>query len=274
MNNNDEINKILGKPPLEIKKQLNIKNKDFMNVSNDILTFQHYLNLLKGRDLSYSLEFTLNDLANSFKKQKTSPAYVKIRKDLNQINSHIYNVKNRYRQNTFNNTTQSNKKFMDKFNIIINSSSYVPQDEDKLSKNNKNKDNIIMSLKDNHIIKQYKKKEKRIIKDPDNGQDNNEKEDMRNNTVENISNNQINKTRIKFGYGNYAFPYINYNHPQFYKLNNIFKEKLPPIENPNINKKRKPNDLSESIPFDNKKKQIKNNFYNYYIGLRIKHKFC
>ena len=270
--NNEELNKILEKSPLEIQKQLNLKNKKFLDVSNDILSFQHYLNLLKGRDLSYSLEFDLNDLTNSFKKQKTSPAYIKIRKDLNQINSHIYNAKHRYRQNTFNNTTQNNKKFMDKFNIIINSSSYVPQDDDKCSKNKMNKNNILKSLKDNHIIKSYRKKEKRIIKDTDNGQENNEKEAMRNNTAENISNDQKNKTRIKVGYGSYAFPYINYNHPQYYKLNNIFKEKLPPID-PKIIKNRKPNDLSESIPFDNKKKQIKNNFYNYYIGLRIKHKF-
>ncbi len=274
MHNNDELNQILEKSPLEIQKQLNLKNKNFMDVSNDILSFQHYLNLLKGRDLSYSLELNLNELTNSFKKQKTSPAYIKIRKDLNQINSHIYNGKNRYRQNTFNNTTQSNKKFMDKFNIIINSSSYVPQDDNKCDKNKMNKNNIITSLKDNHEIKTYRRREKRIIKDIDNGQENNEKEAMRNNTVENISNSQITKTRTKFGYGNYAFPYINYNHPQYYKLNNISKEKLPPIENPNIIKNREPNDLSKSIPFDTKKKQIKNNFYNYYIGLRIKHKFC
>jgi len=274
MNNNDELNQILEKSPLEIQKQLNLKKQDLIDVSNDILSFQHYLNLLKGRDLSYSLEFNLNDLTNSFKKQKTSPAYIKIRHDLKQINSHIYNEKNRYRQNTFNNTIQTNKKFMDKFNNIINSSSYVPQDDDKYSKNKKNKDNTIISLKDNHIIKQYRRKEKRIIKDVDSGQENNEKEAMRNNTVENISNNQINKTKIKVGYGNYAFPYINYNHPQYYKLNNICKEKLPPIENHKIIKNRKPNDLSESIPFDNRKKAIKNNFYNYYIGLRIKHKFC
>ena len=273
MNNNDGLNKILEKSPLEIQKQLNLKNKNFIDVSNDILSFQHYLNLLKGRDLSYSLEFNLNDLTNSFKKQKTSPAYIKIRKDLKQINSHIYNAKDRYRQNTFNNTTQSNKKFMDKFNIIINSSSYASQDDGKCSKNKMNKNNIIMPLKDNQVIKSYRKKEKRIIKDTDYGQENNKKEVMRNNTAENISNNQINKARIKFGYGNYAFPYINYNHPQYYKLNNIFKEKLPPIENPKIIKRKKTNDLSESIPFDIKKKQIKNNFYNYYIGLRIKHKF-
>ena len=86
MHNNDELNQILEKSPLEIQKQLNLKNKNFMDVSNDILSFQHYLNLLKGRDLSYSLELNLNELTNSFKKQKTSPAYIKIRKDLNQIN--------------------------------------------------------------------------------------------------------------------------------------------------------------------------------------------
>jgi len=266
---------ILEKTPLEIKKQLNLKNRNFIDINNDILKFQHYINLLKahkGRDMNYDLELYLNDLTDLFRKQSISQTYVKIRKDINQINSHIYNYKNKSILNDFNNTTQDNKRFIDKFNIIINSSSYIPKN--KIIKNSE-----IMSLKVTHPINSYRKKEKNKyikIKIKSINKDINKRnkmEKIRNNTTNNISDKKINKTRIKVGYGNYAFPNINYNHPQYYKLNNISKEKFPPIICPNINKKRKPNDLSESISFDNKKNEKKFNFYNYYIGLKLKYKF-
>ena len=55
MHKNVKLNSILKKTPLEIKKQLNLDNRNFININNDILKFQHYANLLKthkGRDMN------------------------------------------------------------------------------------------------------------------------------------------------------------------------------------------------------------------------------
>ena len=120
MNKNDNLNNISDKFNLmNPKKSLKISNKDLNHI--DFLNFQNYYNLIKkikNHNIDISPEFIENlyDINNSHKKQKISPSSLKLLNDIKQITHHVYKDKN-----TNNNNKEQNIKFMDKFNIIINS---------------------------------------------------------------------------------------------------------------------------------------------------------
>lgn len=279
MNKNDNLNDISDKPPLKIN------NKDFNNI--DFYNFQNYYNLikkLKNQNINISSDFIENlyNISNSYKKQKVPPLSIKLLNDIKQISHHIYKDKNSNNPNNTINNKEHKKKFIDKYNIIINSVKTISPSPTIKSNKNKNKNkNRYYPLKNNYPIKVYLSKEKdKNNKDRQtiNINDINEdlylkKEKIRNNTVDSIINNKNNSKRIKYEYGNYALNTTNFNHPQFYILNNNnndnAKEKLPLIGTSNGFKFRKSGDLSYLIPYNNKKLNVRKNFYNYYIGMKL-----
>ena len=264
MNKNEKLNKKTEKRSIGQNTSLKVINKDLNKVS-ELLNLHSYYNLLKkykDENFSLSVDFleNLNNINNSNQKQKYSPASLKLRKEMEEMCHHYYKDKNN------NNNNEQNIKFMDKFNSIINSVNY---DSSKIYK----KRNKKYPLKGKYPIKVYytQEKDKNINKI---NQDN-KNETMRNNTLDLISNKNIKK--MKFEYGNYALNTINFNHPQFYILNNSnynIKEKLPPIETTNNFKFAKSGNLSNLIPYNTKKMKVRDNFYSYYIGMKLsKHKF-
>lgn len=259
---------------IEQTNNLKIKNKNFNRIN--FLNFQHYYDLissLKKENIDLNIDFLENftNINNTFQKQRISPFFTKIRKDINQISKHIY------KDNKIDNDKNDNftkKKFIDKFKHIINSKSVSPSIK---SKTNKNK----INLKNKIPIKIFYFHEKDKILNNKNKTIN--KENMRNNTVDSITNiydNDDNKGRKKFEYQNYALNSTNFKHPQYYVLNtnynnnSIEKERLPLIENRNGFKFKKSRDLSNLIPFNTKKRKVRDNFYSYYIGMKLtKQKF-
>ena len=124
----------------------------------------------------------------------------------------------------------------------------------------------------------YSVKKSKINKSIDKYNDKHLNEDV-NLYINTINNNKkINGEKNKFEYGNYAMNNTNFNHPQLYllKYNKSCdtKEKLPQINTQGGLKITRAGDLSHLIPQNSRKEKVKNNFYNYYIGLkRSKHKF-
>ena len=282
MNKNDNLNDISDKLNFKNqKKSLKITNKDLNHI--DFLNFQNYFNLIKkiknhNLDISPAFIENLYDINNSYKKQKISPASLKLLNDIKQITHHVYKDKN-----SNNNNKEQNKKFMDKYNIIINSINSNNHNPTNKTQNLKND----YKLKNKYPIKIYLSKDKNTINNKDkptinideNIFENQKIKKLRNNTVDSIYNNKKNIKRIKYEYGNYALNTMNFNHPQFYILNcnnnnndndnDNVKNKLPLIETSNGFKFRRSGDLSYLIPYNNKKINVRKNFYNYYIGMKL-----
>ena len=275
MNKNDKKDNFSETDELEQQHELIIKNKDLNKLN--FLNLQHYYDIikkLKKENISLSSDFIENfsNFNNNFQKPKYSPFSIKIRKDIKQISKHIYNKKNLNKKDK----DHLNTKFIDKYKYIINSTNSVSSPLKTKNKKFQNESNL---QNDKIPIKVYYIHNK----DKNNNTNNNlnktvNKENLRNNTVDSILYN--NKTRIKFGYENYASNNINVNHPQIYILNSNFnntslsKEKLPLIESQNGFKYRKRGDLSCLIPFNTKKRKVRDNFYSYYIGMKLsKQKF-
>ena len=270
MNKNDknEINKEKNEF-IEPKHELKIKNKDFNKIN--FLNLQHYFDIIKKlqkENINLSTDFIDNfiGLSNSFKKQKFSPFSRKIRNDIKQISQHIYD-KNSSNNNKDNNDI--NKRFIDQYKYIINPSISVSpslKQKNTYLSSEKNLRNHKIPIKVYYLQDKDKNNVNKLSKNV--GGDK-----IRNNTVDSIS--YDNKKRIKFEYENYALNNINYNHPQIYILNSNFnstahiKERLPLIEAPNGFKYRRSGDLSYLIPYNTKKRKVRDNFYSYYIGMKL-----
>ena len=261
---------------IEQTNKLKIKKKNFNKIN--FLNFQHYydlINKLKKDNIYLNTDFIENctNINNAFQKQRISPFFTKVRKDINQISKHIYKDSKADidKENDF-----TNKKFIDKFKHIINSKSVSPSIKSENNKNEKNvKNKIPIKIFYFHERDKILNNNKTI-----------NKEKMRNNTVDSITSrydnfdNYDNKGRKKLEYQNYALNSTNFNHPQYYILNtnynnnSIEKERLPLIEKPNGFKFKKSRDLSYLIPFNTKKRKVRDNFYSYYIGMKLtKQKF-
>ena len=256
---------------IEPKHELKIKNKDLNKIN--FLNLQHYFDIIKKlqkENINLSTDFIDNfiNMNSTFKKQKFSPFSRKIRNDIKQISQHIYD-KNSTNDNKDNNDI--NKRFIDQYKYIINSSSSViPSVKQKNTyfSNEKNLKNHKIPIKVYYFQDKDKSNANKLSKNV-NG------DTIRNNTVDSISHYNGNKKRIKFEYENYALNNINYNHPQIYILNSNFnstahiKERLPLIEAPNGFKYRRSGDLSYLIPYNTKKRKVRDNFYSYYIGMKL-----
>jgi len=259
---------------IEQTNKLKIKNKNFNKIN--FLNFQHYydlINKLRKENIFLNTDFLDNftNINNTFQKQRISPFFTKIRKDINQISKHIYKDN---RIDTDKDNDFTNKKFLDKFKHIINSKSVSPSIKSKIYKN----DNILNNKIPIKIF-YFHEKDKKI----NNINKTINKEKMiNNNTVDSITNRYDdiydNKGRKKFEYQNYALNSTNFNHPQYYVLNtnynnnSIEKERLPLIEKPNGFKFKKSRDLSYLIPFNTRKRKVRDNFYSYYIGMKLSKK--
>lgn len=256
---------------IEPKHELKIKNKDLNKIN--FLNLQHYFDIIKKlqkENINISTDFIDNFISmnNTFKKQKFSPFSRKIRNDIKQISHHIYD-KNSTNNNKDNNDI--NKRFIDQYKYIINSSSSVSP---SLNQKNtylsyeKNLKNHKIPIKVYYFQDKDKNNANKLSKNVN-------RDRIRNNTVDSISHYNDNKKRIKFEYENYALNNINYNHPQIYILNSNFnstthlKERLPLIEAPNGFKYRRSGDLSYLIPYNTKKRKVRDNFYSYYIGMKL-----
>ena len=252
----------LFEKPIEKINKLKIINKDLNQI--DFLNFRHYYDLIKKikiENINISSDFidNINKINNIYKKQKKSPFSIKLRKDLKDISQHIYNNKNTIKKE------KSKKNFMSQYNYIINSvKSVTPKVNSQKS----------ISLNKNYPIKVYyiqsKEKNFNTLNDSFN------KEKTKKNEVDSYLTGENNKTRIKIEYENYALNTSNYNHPQFYVLNNNSfnkhnnsKGKLPLIETSKGFKFRRSGDLSYLIPYNTKKRKVRDNFYNYYIGMKL-----
>ena len=251
---------------IEPKHELKIKNKDLNKIN--FLNLQHYFDIIKKlqkENINISTDFIDNFISmnNAFKRQKFSPFSRKIRNDIKQISHHIYE-KNSTNNNKDNNDI--NKRFIDQYKYIINSSSSVSP---SLNQKNtylsyeKNLKNHKIPIKVYYFQDKDKNNANKLSKNVN-------RDTIRNNTVDSISHYNDNKKRIKFALNN-----INYNHPQIYILNSNFnstthlKERLPLIEAPNGFKYRKSGDLSYLIPYNTKKRKVRDNFYSYYIGMKL-----
>ena len=256
---------------IEPKHELKIKNKNLNKIN--FLNLQHYFDIIKKlqkENINISTDFIDNFISmnNAFKRQKFSPFSRKIRNDIKQISHHIYE-KNSTNNNKDNNDI--NKRFIDQYKYIINSSSSVSP---SLNQKNtylsyeKNLKNHKIPIKVYYFQDKDKNNANKLSKNVN-------RDTIRNNTVDSISHYNDNKKRIKFEYENYALNNINYNHPQIYILNSNFnstthlKERLPLIEAPNGFKYRKSGDLSYLIPYNTKKRKVRDNFYSYYIGMKL-----
>lgn len=266
---NTENNTNEPEKPIEKINKLKIINKDLNQI--DFLNFQHYYDLIKHfkkENINISTDF-INNIRNInylYQKQRISPLSIKLRKDMKNISQHIYHNNNINK----NEAQEKNKKnFMSQYNYIINSVKSVTPKKYNSKKN--------FSLKKNYPIKVYHFQDKENNCNKINDSINKEK--IRNNTVDSyLNDDNNNKTRIKFNYENYALNISNYNHPQFYilnnnntinKNNNNSKEKLPLIETSNGFKFRRSGDLSSLIPYNTKKRKVRDNFYSYYIGMKL-----
>lgn len=273
MNKNDNVKENSDKKnsiPQQIP--LKITNKDMNKI--DFLNFQQYYNLLKKfkrENINLSLDFIENlyNMNNSNKNPKLSPFSIKLRKDIRHLSQHVYKDKN---LNNNRENTEENKTFKDKYNFIINSVNFGSPIIN-IQNNNKHKLN---PLKNKFPFKNYYVEEKNKNINRLNNNINIKNEEKRNNTIESININYNNKKKIKFQYGNYALNSTNFNHPQFYILNNNHnnndddeKEKLPFIESNSGFKFKRTGDLSYLIPHNNKKLKVRDNFYNYYIGMKL-----
>ena len=259
---------------IEQENKLKIKNKDFNKIN--FLNFQHYYDLikkLKKENININSDFieNISNINYSYKKRRISPLSIKIRKEIEQISHHIYKDKNKNKEKS-----EPYKKFIDKYQHIINSLNSVSPSMQS-STNRKDENCLIKNIY--YILEKEKNKKKNKLSLSIN------KGKLRNNTVDSIIHKNENKKRIKIEYENYALNNINLNHPQFYILNthynnginSKYKERLPLIETsngPNIFKYRRTRDLSCFIPFNAQKRKVRDNFYSYYIGMKLsKHNF-
>ena len=234
------------------KAQLKITKQNLIDFNDYILNFQRYYELIKNNPtlLNNKKPKELDIYNIDFQTNKKRP-YNKLQKDINKIYQRIY-------------TDNSAEK----------SHNYKMQ----YLYNNNNHFNPKISIKKNKAIKSMDKS-KEIF-------DTNSNTNITNN-ISIYKNNFFNKNltveRNKFEYGNYAMNSTNFKHPQLYmlKINKSYdiKDKLPSINCKDIIYKNgfriyRTGDLSNLIPQNSKKAKYKNNFYNYYLGLKhSKHKF-
>lgn len=271
MDKNDDLNKnIENNDEQNINQKVNFKiiKKDLNRIGN-ILNFNHYYNLLKKYkgNCNFSEDFidSFNNINTStFQKQKYTSSSLKLRKEIEQMCQNYYKNKNNKNDSKDGNKDGQKIKFIDKYNSIINSVNI-----DDRMKNKKKK----CSLKALSQIKVYYN-QGNIIKHQKKNHDN-KNEEIRHNMMDSTSNDI--KIRTKFEYGNYALNNTIFNHPQFYILsqsNYNIKEKLPPIETTNTFRYRKTDNLSNLIPINTQKRKVRDNFYSYYIGMKLsKNKF-
>ena len=230
------------------KNKLKIIKQNLNNVNDYFLNFQQYYEIIK-KYYSYNKGKKIkgiNSLDSPLKNYNKYSPYNKLRKDINDIYNRVYteSYKERNRRYFYN---SNNHNSTDRFE----SSSLFNQEN--IKSNNFFKNSI--NLKKN-IDNSSKTKVSESV------------ETFQKNININNPFKTKNKTRNKIEYGSYAMNNTNFNHPQLYILKIKKKNILPKINYENNLKITKTDDLSHLIPQNTRKLKVKNNFYNYYIGLK------
>ena len=230
------------------KNKFRITKQSLNDIDDYILNFQRYYELIKNnpnlRTINRSNNLDINTI-NIDNINKKIP-YNKLQNDISIIYKRICSENNAEKNN------QSNLKY----HSLLNPNKYY------MRKNFNNSS---------------KKPKSRLIKNEFNSQDKYFDFQIENDAQINTYKKNYVK-RDKFEYGNYAMNNTNFNHPQLYLLkynkNYDIKRKLPQINSQNGLKITRTGDLSNLIPQNNKKSKFRNNFYNYYIGMKkAKHNF-
>ena len=224
------------------KTRLKITKQNLIDFNDYILNFQRYYELIKNNPAILTnkkpkdLDIYNIDIPNI----KKNP-YNKLQNDISTIYKRIYT----------DNSAEKNNDY--KMQYLYNNQNYF---------------NTKISSKKNKVYKSMDKLKDNFDKNNINNNINNSSSTYKNNFMN--KNSLVEK--IKYEYGNYAMNSTNFNHPQLYmlKINKSYdiKNKLP-----NINYKRgfkinRTSDLANLIPQNSKKAKYKNNFYNYYLGLK------
>ena len=240
-NNNSEKSK-------QDKNTFRITKQSLNDIDDYILNFQRYYELIKNNpnlrpnNRSNYLDINIFNIDNLNKKRP----YNKLQNDINIIYKRICSENNAEKNN------QNNLQY----HSLLNPNKYY------LSK---------------HLNNSSKKTKTKLTKNEFSSQDKYFDLKIENDfQVDNYEKNNVKRSKIE--YGNYAMNNTNFNHPQLYflKYNKSYdiKSKLPQINSQNILKITRTGDLSNLIPQNTKKAKFRNNFYNYYIGMKhSKHNF-
>ena len=224
--------------------KLRITKQSLNDVNDYILNFQRYYELIKNypvlRKNKKSNSLDINSI--NFEKANKKIPYNKLQNDINTIYKRVYTENN----------DEANDKINYKYHNLLNPNKYYI--------NNYKIDNLSYSQeKAKTKIKEFNSPEKYF-----------------NNPIENDTKiNTFKKNSIKrkkFEYGNYAKNNTFFHHPQLYWLkynkNYGMKRNLPQYNYQNDLKITRTGNFEKLIPQNNKKAKFRNNYYNYYIGLK------
>jgi len=226
------------------KNKLRITKQSLNDIDDYILNFQRYYELIKNnpnlRPNNGSKNLDLNTI-NIDNINKKIP-YNKLQNDLSTIYKRVYSENN----------TEKNNQNIIKYHSLIRPNKYY------INTNKINNKKIRNKIFKNEFNSQEKYFDDQIEIDND------------------LEINTFKKNNVKgnkFEYGNYAMNNTNFNHPQLYllKYNKSYDKKnnrLPQINTQNSLKITRTGDLSNLIPQNTKKAKFRNNFYNYYIGMK------
>ena len=225
------------------KIRFRITKQSLNDIDDYILNFQRYYELIKNNpnlrpnNRSNNLDLNTINIDNINKKIP----YNRLQNDLSSIYKRVYSENN----------TEKNNQNIIKYHSLINPNKYY------INKNKFNNKKIRARLFKNEFNSQEKYFDDQTENDND------------------IEINTFKKNNVKgnkYEYGNYAMNNTNCNHPQLYllKYNKSYdkKNRLPLINSQNIFKITRTGDLSNLIPQNTKKAKFRNNFYNYYIGMK------
>ena len=262
-------NKSIGKS--EVSKFVNKKIKQ---INNNIINYKYYSNLLnEDKNINNNISEDTNDFIfnfnNKHKKRtiKESPR-IKIIKQIKQL--YHYN----FQDDKFS-FYKKHQNFLDNYNKIIKSISPTS------STNNSNNNKLINLSQVSNLNKKFfsYEKKKKLINFRNNSFNTinkrihfNSSNKINNINLKQIDSSNINKIKkMKIKFANYALNENNFKHPKIYILNNNKKKLNQKLSMPNsLSTKNiiKPKNLSNLIPYNTNNIKLKNNIYNYYIGMR------
>ena len=226
------------------KNKLRITKKSLNDVNDYILNFQRYYEIIKNypeiRKIKNSNSLDINVI--NFEKPNKKMPYNKLQNDISNI----------YKRICTDNNNEKNAKINYKYNILLNPNNYHLINY-KIDNTNNSAEKLKPKLKEFNSPKKYF-----------------------NNSIENDTKINVYKKNIikrdKIDYGNYAKNNTFFNHPQLYllKYNRNYSMKGNSLQNNSHNglKITRTGNFENLIPLNPRKAKVRNNFYNYYIGLK------
>ena len=232
------------------KNKFRITKKSLNDVNDYILNFQRYYELIKNypeiRKIKNSNSLDIN-VINIEKPNKKMP-YNKLQNDISNI----------YKRICTDNNNEKNAKINYKYNILLNPNNYHLINY-QIDKTNNSTEKPRIKLKEFNSPEKYFNNP--ILNDA---------------KINTYKKNIIKRDKIDFG--NYAQNNTFFNHPQLYllKYNRNYSMKGNSLQTNSHNglKITRTGNFENLIPLNPRKAKVRNNFYNYYIGLKhSKHVF-